>query len=304
MTAFRRRFDAERAVDHPPQWWDDLLLLWRPSGVPAGTHGLRLAIRNGSVNFYRKGQSIAYVRFPEGCDPYMELHAKYVYPDSHESIVNNRVRITANPPEGSRSVISYEGPAALRRWIDTVETTHITPEKKQIDLELDVSPDVIDLEMGMSKPKQNIDIVCVERAGDGLRLAFWEAKRTKGEGRVRVRDREQKPEVLEQLERYRQYFRVDANVKTVASEYQGVARMLIRLREYADTLGPAYPLGETIVAAAGAASLLVDREPRLVMFLDASDTTWRTLHAPKLHGAGIAIAEITPPTRLDRSLLG
>lgn len=305
MTDFTRNFDVDRATTVLPRWWNDLLRLWRPAGVPAEADGLRLAIRGDYLNFYRKGASIAEVTFPSRGQPFMALSRKYVYAELRTASKTGTVRVADDVPEDSERIIKYPDIDALRGWIKNVDDAHIRPEKRQIDALLDASPDVIDLEMTFTDPsKQSIDIVCMEEQGDGVGLAFWEAKRTKGEKRVRVDGSVNPPHVIKQIGGYRSYLRSPGTARRLANEYRRVARMLIQLRSYADTLGPAYPLGVNIVAAASATSITVDREPRLVMFLDKTDTTWGTLHAHKLVKAGIPMAQVFPPVRLERSLLG
>lgn len=55
-----------------------MLKLWRPSGVESGSDGLRLAIRNDYLNFYRLGQSIARVEINSQGIPTAITHFKYV----------------------------------------------------------------------------------------------------------------------------------------------------------------------------------------------------------------------------------
>jgi hypothetical protein len=73
---------AERPGDN---WWKDLLLLWRPAGREAGATGLRLAVRNGYLNFYLRGQSVARIGFTRGSVPFAKTHIKYAALDEHES---------------------------------------------------------------------------------------------------------------------------------------------------------------------------------------------------------------------------
>src|SRR5580658_8906818 len=67
----------EAARSHEPHWFKDLLSLWRPSGHCSGAEGLRIAIRNGYLNFYRLGQSIARVACVSG-ELIADVHYKYV----------------------------------------------------------------------------------------------------------------------------------------------------------------------------------------------------------------------------------
>jgi hypothetical protein len=58
-------FESAASSDKP-HWFQDLLKLWRPSGHCSGVDGLRVAIRDGYLNFYRLGQSIARVECVSG----------------------------------------------------------------------------------------------------------------------------------------------------------------------------------------------------------------------------------------------
>jgi hypothetical protein len=76
LTIFGREFQIERLCDcvlKENGWLSDLLQLWHPSGDAIGRdtdqegkEHLRLAIHNGSLNFYRAGQSMAKVDFDHG----------------------------------------------------------------------------------------------------------------------------------------------------------------------------------------------------------------------------------------------
>jgi hypothetical protein len=65
------------ARSNEPHWFKDLLSLWRPSGHASGKAGLRVAIRNDYLNFYRLGQSVARVACVSG-ELIAEVHYKYV----------------------------------------------------------------------------------------------------------------------------------------------------------------------------------------------------------------------------------
>jgi hypothetical protein len=70
--AFGRSFPMELLCDRVLQensWFCDLLSCWSPSGdqdQDGEPHRLRLAIRDGYINFYRAGQSVSEVRFDKG----------------------------------------------------------------------------------------------------------------------------------------------------------------------------------------------------------------------------------------------
>jgi hypothetical protein len=110
MTVFRRNFCVKRlsdAVLNENGWLCDLLRYWRPAGDAIGKElrafeeeeppHLRLAIRKGSLNFYRAGQSVAKVSFDRRKKPQATIHNKYVYEDGSGQAY---VRLT---PTGSRT---------------------------------------------------------------------------------------------------------------------------------------------------------------------------------------------------------
>src|SRR5258707_475086 len=90
MTVFCRNFPVNclcDAVLKENVWLCDLISRWQPSGNSIGKRmeqeseeHLRLAIRNGYLNFYRAGQSVAKVKFGSG-KLQAEIHKKYVYGD-------------------------------------------------------------------------------------------------------------------------------------------------------------------------------------------------------------------------------
>jgi hypothetical protein len=92
-------------------WWKHLLSLWVPSGYPSGSCGLRLAVRDGSLNFYRRGQSIAQVSFgphESGCaKPRMKIHARYVMGQDADAVYRSF----------GENDVSYPDLAKMREWI-------------------------------------------------------------------------------------------------------------------------------------------------------------------------------------------
>ena len=127
MSDFNRRID-ERAIavlkdlaKSDGNWWHDLLSLWSPSGSAGG---LRLAIRNGYMNFYSCGQSIAKVSFgPRHNEPVLQVHEKYVTGQS-----SGGQRYAAFPAHGGK----WGGPGTLRSWISN-STGHRGIEKPLIE---------------------------------------------------------------------------------------------------------------------------------------------------------------------------
>ena len=81
MAHFQRRlpphaFQTTHDLASGSSWMRDLLAEWAPSGTPGS---LRLAVRNGSLNFYHLGQSVPKVEFTKlGKTATAHVHHKYV----------------------------------------------------------------------------------------------------------------------------------------------------------------------------------------------------------------------------------
>lgn len=295
MTQFGRSFDLGAAARCQDEWWSDLLRLWRPSGVEAGSHGLRLAVRDGYLNFYRKGQSIGRIEVSRNGELTSSIHAKYVWPEQRATLGSEYLRLQGDALfQGGKlePVSQYAGASTLLAWIETAETWS-GAEKRAIDEVLDHTDNVIDLEMGQPGTALRMDMVAVERDDDGLWVAFWEAKRAR-DSRVRCRadldevSPETSPHVLGQLRDYRKFIDTPGNRQLVAAAYRNAAQVLVELRRLADAKGPVYALAPEIVAAANGSNLLVRPNARLLIFDDdPKDHAWRETHAVKLAGANI-----------------
>jgi hypothetical protein len=312
MTIFTRTFPTERlskAVEEN-KWFSDLLLNWRPAGDVAGdrlgkggalvapdpgTEGapedLRVAFRNGYMNFYRAGQSVARVRFDKAGKLQAKIHSKYVYGSNTSG--QDYVTLTAAgfPELGTGRLVPYQG---LHEWISNANR-HIGDEKRFVDLVVAHNPDVIDLEMGLpaySKiPGENraprMDLVAIEPAGDCWQVVFWEAKLV-GDGRARCKDND-KPKVVGQLDAYTEWLNHADHRELVAWAYQNTCRMLVDLHTVASRLRPNIEelgLGIRAVAAKGAPPLLIDDKPRLLIDNLSNDVAFKENgHLDKLRNA-------------------
>jgi hypothetical protein len=262
-------------------WWKDLLTLWRPCGLPAGSDGLRLAIRNGYMNFYRRGQSVARVKFTAECRPILYVHIKYVHSKAvrDATLRSEYVRLETDQliRGGGAAPLPYEGIATLRQWVQAVDADYSGPEKEFIDelIGLPENDCVLDLEMGLpawsdKSTAPRIDLVSLNRLNGALTVFFGEVKRFT-DGRLRCRGPlvvDQAPEVLKQLSDYRHYLDKPEHRDIVGREYINAARDMRRLRSMADALGEVHPLGETILEAANSESLSVARLAHLIVFND------------------------------------
>lgn len=309
VTSFARNFDVEALLSASPQWFNDLLGLWRPSGVEAGSTGLRLAVRDGYLNFYRLGQSVARVHLDRRRRPYADIHFKYVFPERKSHPGSPYVRLSGDRIRGSNEeVLEYGGTPMLISWIERAEA-HSGREKKAIDAVLSFggSAGVIDLEMGQPGTALRMDIVALERDGSDLFIAFWEAKRAR-DARVRCSgplDHVGKfPRVLSQLKDYGDFASAPGNAQRIASAYKRTAEILVRLRRYADEAGHAQPLGADIKAAAHKKLSVREAARLLIINDDPSDHAWRREHQPKLEAAGLQMAVQEQPAALQFGTAG
>lgn len=107
-----------------PNWWQDLLRAWAPSGSASTEHRfLRLAVRKNYLNFYRQGQSVAKVGFAKDGTPWLSTHIKYLWSNANGQgyvrLVDRKAEWTT---EGSTHLVDYAGRATLYAW--ATQATH------------------------------------------------------------------------------------------------------------------------------------------------------------------------------------
>ena len=304
MAQFARTFDErglqalENALSQPEHghWWSDLLGLWCPSGHPTDEHGLRLAIRNGYMNFYRRGQSVARVSLNRKRQPILSVHAKYVVPKAERNSIEGQeyVTLTTNAivrREG-RPTLPYEGMETLNRWIRSIDEEYRGKEKTLVDslLSVPANDGVIDLEMGLpawhgNAAASRMDLVSINRVKGRLTIVFGEVKCVT-DSRLRCRapvKQDETPEVLKQLSDYRRYLAEPGHRQIVGKQYANAARLMRRLRAMADTVGPVRTLGRAILDAAECQDLEVAELARLIVINEdgANQAAWE-IHRAKL----------------------
>jgi len=296
MTKFNRQFvtnGLEEALHLPRNgWFRDLLKHWRPAGAgsePEPQDHLRLAVRNGYLNFYHAGQSVAKVTF-KGGKLEASVHNKYV--SGNEDGGQKYVTIAdGRYMDSGGSWVSYREDL-VHEWI--VATHDYTgDEKKFVDKVVGRNANVIDLEAGLpwdpaiwpKKSAKRIDLVELEGSGRSYQLVFWEAKLvTNSEARSRTA-----PKVFEQLKNYTCW--LAKHQDEVRAAYQYTCGVLVRLHALAKVLNPRIcDLGDAIVAVsrAEAAQLGVDTAPRLIID-DHDKCAAFTEHLDKLREQGIQV---------------
>ena len=245
----------------------DLLAEWAPSGTSGS---LRLAVRGGSVNFYRRGQSVSEVKFPErGAGPTSRIHHKYIIPDASGQKYIKLLPFEGRDAAGNRC--EWGGPEMLRSWVAKA-ACFAGSEKEHVDKLLNVSPKVIDLEVGLpalpngGRIAKRMDIATLENRPDGpaARIVFWEVKI--------INDRCLRstgtPKVVEQIEAYEEYVGRDPGLFEDA--YRETCRILGSFHDIASRLWESPQPLDPLISAAAEGSLEVEPQPRLLIIDDGS----------------------------------
>jgi hypothetical protein len=322
MSTFARTFSIKLISDQvlgENPWFTDMLLDWRPAGdaihrdmteahklvsngemLDEDPKRLRLAIRSGSLNLYRGGQSVAKIGFGSGGGLQARIHNKFIHGDKGSGQAYVILTSAGFSDKETSRRREYGGLADLHRWIANANK-YVGKEKRFVDLIVARNPDTIDLEMALPAysldPKERIaprmDLVALEPAGDDRwRIVFWEAKLV-GDARARCRGDNVSPKIVDQLAQYTSWLCHANHRELVACAYQNACRLLVAFRGLAKRVNPGIEeLGPGIIAAAApdAPSLLVDDEPRLLI-----DDRTRSLaftkngHLDKLRNKGLHV---------------
>jgi hypothetical protein len=276
-----------------PHWFKDLLSLWRPSGHPSDADGLRLAVRNGYLSFYRLGQSIARVECASG-ELVADVHYKYVLGDQPGYAGPVYLRLSTQGIFSRDPLVpAYGGIDTLRKWIACVNEKYAGDEKSIVDQLVEANDHVIDLEMALPawtvpKVAVRMDLVAIE----DRQVVFWEVK-TVNDSRIRCRaefTKDKFPEVLDQLSKYRDYLTQPLHVQQVERAYRETAVLLVKLRAMADAICPTpLALGSSIIAASKVERLAVAPVAALVVVDLPEDkkqswNSWKLSHESKLQG--------------------
>lgn len=271
-------------------WWKDLLSLWRPSGQPCGDDGLRLAIRDGYLNFYFHGQSIAKVCFGHGGVPRIETHVKYVANEQkgqgHAKLVGNQISL---PHSGK--TLPYNGVHTVREWIRRA-FPYIHNEKHFVDEIVGANESVIDVEMalpawGEQTSALRVDFVTLTHKSDETRITCWEAKLLSD---ARLVSKEE-PKVLQQIQSYKDYLKVQDHREHVQTAYCEACKLLVQFQGMAERCGhPDIALTDAITSTAeGISPLTIHPGLQLVILNDSPNgerANW-SMHEAKLKQHGI-----------------
>lgn len=277
-------------------WGRHLLGLWCPAGSTTGRYGLRLAIRNGTLNFYRRGQSVAKVGFDRAGQPVADLHLAYVtgqtfWGQPYARLSGDRWSCAKFP----NHLGHYGSERQLQEWVERADA-HRGAEKAFVDDLVANNPNVIDLEMGLpafinalgAKTAPRMDLVALELRDGRPVIVFWEAKMMEN-GELRSRS---DPKIIRQLEDYRSWLNGPGRRQEVAAAYQASCRLQVTLHSLARQINPDIAdLGALVRRVALSNSELgIDPAPRVVVSDLRKDRSWiEHLHSDRLHKEGISV---------------
>lgn len=315
-------------------WWKDLIAAWQPSGCPADDRGLRLAVRENYLNFYRYGQSVALIAFDRHSTPRIEIHIKYINPtvNCHPRKLKKYAQVDQSGviTWHDKKIGQYGGDNTLVEWTRNAENialgrsnlaepiktarTAADREKPEVDRVARDTRDLIDLEMAWTpdieqiklapnrkrKGAPRIDIVCLEKISDQYRVVLWEAKRIR-DGRVRAAI-DELPEVFEQLKRYANFLSSRANCEQVVGAYRNTCEALTTIYEMRSD--QSCGLSGAISEIGKNTKLLtdVDAMPRVVIFGGALHDRGGWLpHQARFAEQGYTLKVFDPDVRYDLS---
>ena len=239
MPDFARSFAVETLAE-----WDAKTVLntvrslfdrWALPGQPiTPQRPLRLALRDGYVNFYVKGQSAA--KLSRGRDgPKLSVHRAYVTGRRRSGERDDVPPVQGYEDYGAARLADPSTAALVAGWIETAES-YASAEKRFVDDLVTANPGVIDLEMGLpasdlpgsERVAPRMDLVVAQIAKDTpISIAFWEAKcANNGELRATA---QLAPKVLDQIGRYVRWMLEDGRVAQVQEAYRKTAATLLDL---------------------------------------------------------------------------
>jgi len=278
--------------------------------MPVEKYGLRLALRDGYLNFYRHGQSVAKTWVNASDEPVSDIHVKYALGPwdaaEYSKLKRHYAHLKGNSVyhKETGKLAEYGGIETLRRWIEKADE-HKGAEKTFVDDVVKHNSSIIDLEMGLpawteEKVAPRMDMVALEAHADAVDIVFWEAKLIRN-GELVSRTA---PKVIGQLEKYVEFL---ADIKRrghVVVAYRNTCCILTELHKMAKLLhqqagdGIRLPDLDILVktAAKPDSDLQIDCKPRLAIFdhNKSRSTNW-AIHEKKLRDLGVPVRVFDDP---------
>lgn len=322
MGVFKRGLRSEAllsleklAAEAGDNWWKELLHRWTPSGKG---DGLRLAVRKGTLDFYYRGDVVAHVCFGQckrnqPAPVIVKCHVRYIF----DYKIAGQKSATFNQ---EKRVWEHKGESRERSFQEIVEyvkgrkgpptrkgNSRKPSEKVGVHAIVGKNRNVIDLEMALpawakKKSALRMDIVTLEKPENKIQIAFWEAK-TFDDGRLRIDNPSEQPEVVRQLADYKDY--VDSHEEDIKRAYAETCVLLKRFHEMkvsCSTIGVSasslHPFVEEVARLASSGKnfmekLAIKSMPGLVVFGDGdrvidADESWPR-HEKKLLNFGVSL---------------
>lgn len=285
----RKYFDLDLLADEAKApWSQDLLAAWAPAGSqPQGKRLLRVGVRDGYLNFYCCGQSIAKVCIGRGRIPRIEVHRKYAFGDvegaEYARLSGTRLSCKNGDLEHKSDYVPGSG---FSEWIERASTRKESQkEKRLLESVVAANPQVIDLEMGIPawdeqledapwrtsdrKFAPRMDLVLLEETDEGKpRIAFWEVKTASSDDWRSTSE----PKVMRQMGLYQRYLTREKYREGVREAYRDACVILTEVHSAASAAEKLPPLGKLIREVAGSGVLPeIDITPRLLILADAKD---------------------------------
>ncbi|WP_354114790.1 hypothetical protein [Bradyrhizobium sp. LA7.1] len=230
---------AESPIDN---WWKEVL----------ESKDLLLAVRNGYLNAYVKGQSVFKIAFgkggSDGSQPRLAIHYKYLVKPELEKkdpyVSFDGKAFDLKPADIVNT--DYESKLTLPQLIRTA-ARFAGPEKSGVHKIARKEPKVVDLEIAFTKAGENGDLsaprmdiaVLVPGESGGAELVFCEAKCADN---PELWSREKLPKgakapvsplystaVIAQIKKYEQFIQAEENQKSLIDAYLSVCKNLVEI---------------------------------------------------------------------------
>lgn len=245
MPIFARSFAVDTLAEwdarHPGNGIRTLFERWALPGLKATSAApLRLGVRNGYVNFYVKGQSVAKLSCG-GNVPKLDVHQAYELGQTRGDRPASTEPGRTYVPIDASALADPAIAARINGWIETAKS-YASAEKRFVDDLAAANPGIIDLEMGLpaseapdsARVAPRMDIVIAQIVDGVPSVAFWEAKcannpelRSTQDYAVRA-DGFSGPKVLDQLRKYVDWMAELGRTTQVAAAYQATAATLLQ----------------------------------------------------------------------------
>lgn len=234
MSTFKRDLNVQKLLDHvdhqPNGAVAALLGNWVVPGQRPhreGKLGLRLAVRNGYLNLYARGQSVAKLT---SSDAKLEIETHWKY---DRGVEKGQPAVQDGPlyPRYSGARLDELTEDDVRRWAKTA-ATYANAEKTFVERLVTSNPNVIDLETALPGPTApRMDLAIVSQGESSLFVGFWEAKcinnhELRASTEQDPNTLEGGPKVIRQARSYTEWLSDPTRRSNVAKAYRATGRIL------------------------------------------------------------------------------